>query len=77
MLRLIFHINSQIVRLRNTFVNNSLASIKLSKTQLSKMVLLGGFLGKLVGSLAESVFKVGIEAANKDLPMLANKATKC
>ena len=77
MLRLIFHINSQIVRLRNTFVNNSLASIKLSKTQLSKMVLLGGFLGELVGSLAESVFKVGIEAVNKDLPMLANKATKC
>ena len=36
--------DTQFLRLRKAFTNNSLANIKLSKTKLSKMVQLGGFL---------------------------------
>ena len=42
--------------LRNTFVNNSSVNIKLSKTQLSKIVQSAGFLGRLLGPL----MKVGL-----------------
>ena len=35
-------INTQVSRLRKAFENNSSADIKLSKTQLSKIVQLGG-----------------------------------
>ena len=38
------------------FANNSSANIKLSKTQLSKLVYRGGFLGKLLGLLLKSSF---------------------
>ena len=38
------------------FANNSSANIKLSKTQLSKLVYPGGFLGKLLGLLLKSSF---------------------
>ena len=36
--------DTQFLRLRKAFTNNLLANIKLSKTKLSKMVQLGGFL---------------------------------
>ena len=36
--------NRQVTNLRKAFANNSSANIKLSKTQLSKIVQLGGFL---------------------------------
>ena len=41
--------NTQVSNLRKAFANNSSANIKLSKTQLSKMIQSGGFLGKLLG----------------------------
>ena len=41
----------QIYSIRKAFSNNSPADIKFSKTQLSKMIKSGGFLGKLLGSL--------------------------
>ena len=41
--------NRQVANLRKAFVNNSSVSIKLSKTQLSKIAQLGGFLGRLLG----------------------------
>ena len=41
--------NTQVSNLRKAFTNNSSANIKLSKTQLSKMIQSGGFLGKLLG----------------------------
>ena len=46
--------NTQVSNLRKTFANNSSANIKLSKTQLSKMIQSGGFLGKLLGPLLKT-----------------------
>ena len=43
--------NRQVANPYKTFVNNSSTDIKLSKTQLSKMIRSGGFLGKLLGPL--------------------------
>ena len=38
----------------NAFENNSLADIKLSKTQVSIMIQLGGFPGRLPGPLLKT-----------------------
>ena len=46
--------NRQVSNLRNAFANHLSAVIKLSKTQLSKMIQLGGFLGKLLGPLLKT-----------------------
>ena len=46
--------NTQVSKLRKAFANNSLASIKLSKTQLHKIGQSGGFLGRLLGSLLKT-----------------------
>ena len=43
--------NRQISNLRKAFTNHLSADIKLSKTQLSKMTHLGGFLSRLFGPL--------------------------
>ena len=43
--------NRQVVNLRKAFANHTSADIKLSKTQLSKMIQSGGFLGRLLGPL--------------------------
>ena len=43
--------NTQVTTLRKAFANHTSTDIKLSKTQLSKMIQLGGFLGILLGSL--------------------------
>ena len=39
--------NTQIANIPKAFANHSSTDIKLSKTQLSKMIQSGGFLGKL------------------------------
>ena len=44
----------QVSSIRKTFSNNSLADIKFSKIQLSKMIESGGFLGKLLGPLLKT-----------------------
>ena len=41
--------NRQVSNLRKAFANHLPADIKLSKTQLSKMIQSGGFLGRLLG----------------------------
>ena len=41
--------NRQILSIPKAFSNNSSADTKFSKTQLSKMTHLRGFLGKLLG----------------------------
>ena len=41
--------NRQIANIRKAFANQSSTDIKLSKTQLSKMIQSEGFLGKLLG----------------------------
>ena len=44
----------QVSSIRKAFANNSSVDIKFSKTRLSKMIRLGGFLGKLLGSLLKT-----------------------
>ena len=46
--------NQQVENLRKTFANKWSTDIKLSKTQLSKMIQLGGFLGRLLGPLRKT-----------------------
>ena len=46
--------NRQVANIRKAFANHSSTDIKLSKTQLSKMMQSGGFLGKLLGPLLET-----------------------
>ena len=46
--------NRQVANLHKAFANNSSADIKLSKTQLSKMIQSGGFLGRLLGPLLKT-----------------------
>ena len=43
--------NRQVSNPRKSFAKNTSTDIKLSKTQLSKMLQSGGFLGKLLGPL--------------------------
>ena len=54
----------QISSIRKAFSNNSSVDIKFSKTQLSKMIQSGGFLGKLLGSLLKT-----------ELPLIKNVIT--
>ena len=44
----------QVSSIRKAFANNSSVDIKFSKTQLSKMIQSGGFLGKLLGTLLKT-----------------------
>ena len=46
--------NRQIGNISKAFANHSSTDIKLSKTQLSKMIQSGGFLGKLLGPLLKT-----------------------
>ena len=46
--------NRQVSSIRKAFANNSSVDIKFSKTQLSKMMQSGGFLGKLLGLLLKT-----------------------
>ena len=39
---------------KNTFNNNTSTNIKLSKTQINKIIQSGGFLGKLLGALLKA-----------------------
>ena len=43
--------NRQVANLRRAFAKHTSTDIKLSKTQLSKMIKSGGFLGRLLGPL--------------------------
>ena len=44
----------QVSNIRKSFANNSSAYIKLSKTQLSKIIQSGGFLSRLIGPLLKT-----------------------
>ena len=46
--------NRQVANIRKDFANHSSIDIKLSETQLSKMIQSGGFLGKLLGPLLKT-----------------------
>ena len=46
--------NRQVVNIRKAFAKNTSTDIKLSKTQLSKMIQSGGFPGRLLGPLLKN-----------------------
>ena len=80
MIKLIFHdeinfphklllTNRKVANLCKAFANNSSIDIKLSETQLSKMVQSGRFLGRLVGPL----LKTGLPLMKDVINPLAKK----
>ena len=66
--------NRQVANVRKAFANHSSTDIKLSKTQLSKMIQSGGFLGKLLGKLAGPLMKVAMPLAKNVLSPLGLSA---
>ena len=50
----LFLTNRQAASLRKAFADKSSTDIKLSKTQISKMIQSGGFLGRLLGPLLKT-----------------------
>ena len=62
--------NRQVANLRKAFANCTSTDIKLSKTQLSKMIQSGGFLGKLLGPLLKTglpLMKSAIQPLSKSV----------
>ena len=66
--------NRQVANIRKTFANHSSINIKLSKTQLSKMIQSGGFLGNLLAKLAGPLMKVAMPLAKNVLAPLGLSA---
>ena len=62
--------NRQVANLGKVFVNDSSTCIKVSKTQLSKMIQSGKFLGRLLGPLLKRGLPIGknvIKPLNKSV----------
>ena len=66
--------NRQVANIRKAFAKNTSTDIKLSKTQLSKMIQPGGFLGNLLGKLAGPLMKVAMTLAKNVLAPLGISA---
>ena len=66
--------NRQVANIRKAFTSHSSIDIKLSKTQLSKMVQSEGFLGNLLGKLAGPLMKVAMPLAKNVLAPLGLSA---
>ena len=66
--------NRQVADIRKAFANHSSIDIKLSKTQLSKMIQSGGFLGNLLGKLAGPLMTVAMPLAKNVLAPLGISA---
>ena len=66
--------NRQVANIRKAFAKNTSTDIKLSKTQLSKMIQSGGFLGNLLGKLAGTLMKVAMPLAKNVLAPLGLSA---
>ena len=62
--------NRQVANIRNAFAKNTSTDLKLSKTQLSKVIQSGGFLGNLLGKLAGQLMKVAMPLAKNVLASL-------
>ena len=60
----------QSTKLRNALNNKSATDIKLSKTQIKKIIQSGGFLGKLLSKLAGPLMKVAMPLAKNVLAPL-------
>ena len=61
--------NRQVAIIRKAFANHSSIEIKLSKTQLSKMIQSGGFLGNLLSKLAGPLMPVAMPLAKNVLAL--------
>ena len=61
--------NRQVANLRKAFANYLSTDIKLSKTQISKMIQSGGFLSRLLGPL----LKTGLPLMKSVIKPLAKK----
>ena len=66
--------NRQVANIRKAFAKNTSTDIKLSKTQLSKMIQSGGFSGNLLGNLAGPLIKVAMPLAKNVLTPLGISA---
>ena len=66
--------NRQVANIRKAFAKNTSIDIKLSKTQLSKMIQSGGFLRNLLGKLAGPLMKVAMPLAKNVLAPLGISA---
>ena len=66
--------NRQVANIRKAFASHSSIDIKLSKTQLSKIIQSGGFLGNLLGKLAGPLMKVAMPLAKNVLAPLGISA---
>ena len=66
--------NRQVANIRKAFAKNTSTDIKLSKTQLSKMIQSGGFLGNLLGKLAGPLMKVAMPLVKNVLAPLGISA---
>ena len=62
--------NRQVANIGKAFAKNISTDIKLSKTQLSKMIQSGGFFGNLLGKLAGPLMKVAMPLAKNVLAPL-------
>ena len=60
----------QKTKLRNAFNNNTSTNIKLSKTQIAKLIQSGGFLGSLLSKLAGPLMKIAVPLAKNVLAPL-------
>ena len=65
--------NRQVAYIRKAFAKNTSTDIK-SKTQLSKMIQSGGFLGNLLGKLAGPLMQVAVPLAKNVLASLGISA---
>ena len=63
----LFLTNRQVANLRRAFAKHTSTNIKLSKTQSSKMIQSGGFLGRLLGPL----LKIGLPLIKNAIKPLA------
>ena len=66
--------NRQVANIRKAFAKNTSINIKLSKTQLSKMIQSGGFLANLLDKLAGPLMKVAMPLAKNVLAALGLSA---
>ena len=64
----------QKIKLRNAFINNMSTDLKLSKTQISKILQSGGFLGLLLSKLVGQLMKVAAPLAKNILAPLRTTA---
>ena len=65
----------QVANIRKAFANHLSTDVKFSKTQLSKMMQSGGFLGNLLSKLAGPLMKVAMPVAKNVLAPLGLTAT--